>query len=170
MACFVDSNYKFCGCCDVTTATLAWGIVLVVLGAIRLAAANILASFPAIWSIIFGVFCILAYCKPKSLARRNCLVIMFWIEIVSLIISIAMNVVVIIMIDDILDCGGFDDTCDSARLILIISLCVNVAIVGFIDLCIGSVLHAGRQQVKEEEEKGDDAKPSQTAQPGQPVT
>ena len=75
---------KFMGCMNLTTATLALGIILI-LRSIICVTQNL---YLEIFSIIFGIMCCCVVAKPHSIGLRKALIIMFVIDFVLFILSI----------------------------------------------------------------------------------
>ena len=96
---------KFMCCMNLSTATLAIGIIKIILALLVVYYGNYLS----IYSIIFGIACCVVYAKPHSLTLRKVIVIMFWIEIAFFIGSLIFDIIMIASGSGNFDCSKMDD-------------------------------------------------------------
>ena len=152
MCCVDKKNWKFMGCMDLTTATLVIGIVLIVKAILCL----VFGGYTNVYTLIFGIFCCLVIRKPHSIRFRKFLVILFWIEIILLVIGIVWMIIAILDINRIYDCsdnGSFGDNCDHIKTYFYVFLGINVAIGVTLDVMIGQMVINGKRQQIEYHEK-----------------
>ena len=111
--CLVDKkNWKFMGCMNLTSATIALGIILLIKAVICTYARYLLN----IYSIVFGIACMFVAAKPHSVILRSVLVIMFWIEVILLAVSLGFLILGIAMFEDMIDCSDFSgNSCDTFK-------------------------------------------------------
>ena len=118
--CLVDKkNWKFMGCMNLTKATLALGIILIIKAVI----CTFIGSLLNIYSIVFGIACMFVAAKPHSVILRSVLVIMFWIEVILLAVNLLLLCLAIGAFESMLSSGdiecrsvwGGDVACNSIK-------------------------------------------------------
>ena len=118
---------------------------------------------------MFGIVCVCVVSRPHSVKLRSAIVIMFWIEVVLLIISLLLLVIFIIFLEDIYDCDNFSGTsCDTYKTIFYVVLAIQVTIGVTLDVMIGQIVINGKKEQIEYNKK-EGKKASQPQQPQQPM-
>ena len=108
--CLVDKkNWKFMGCMNLTKATLALGIILIIKAVI----CTFIGYVLNIYSIVFGIACMFVAAKPHSVILRSVLVIMFWIEVILLAVNLLLLCLGIAYFEDKLSSGDYVIECRS---------------------------------------------------------